>query len=403
MAWDHPRGVDPLRAAAEGFRRADGEPVRIEWDARPLREFEDTPIDELARRYDLITVDHPLIGDACRPHPALQDLTELISPQVLADCRNGSLGASFESYRWHGHLYALPVDAAAQVSAYRPDLIGRETITGAEFGPGPDPAPPRTWDELFALVARLPAGRTIALAANPTHLYLSWLSLCHQYAPNAAVLQDGRPDWWTDVGIDPRIGAAALADAYRLLDVCDNESLFLDPIGLLDRMATGDRIAYAPLVFGYCSYGREPGRQRSRHRLRFAGPPTPDGRPIGTVLGGVGLAVSTHSAHRRTAADFLERVAAPDYQRTDYVVTGGQPAAAEAWADAAANRLTNDFFRDSQETVGRGFLRPRGPGYPSFQITAGRMIHQAAVQRSRPGEVVSAVNEAWSELCCSRS
>ncbi|QGN34949.1 ABC transporter substrate-binding protein [Microlunatus sp. Gsoil 973] len=379
MAWDHPRGVDPLRAAAEHFGRSVG--LRVEWDARPLREFENTPIDVLGRRYDLITVDHPLIGDSCRPRPALRDLTGLVSPAALADRRRGSLGPSYASYRWQGHQYALPVDAAAQVCAYRPDLIGSDL--------------PRTWDELTAWAARSPAGRSIAIAANPTHLYLSWLSLCHQYAPDDVLQPDGRPAWWTEDGIDPVVGEAALAATYRLLELCDGESLSLDPIGLLDRMVTGDRIGYAPLVFGYCTYGRP----TVRHRLRFAAPPTSDGRLIGTVLGGVGIAVSARSDHAEAAADFLRRITSTSYQSTDYAITGGQPAAADAWTTPEVNRLTNDFFRDTRETVRRGFLRPRLPGYPSFQVAAGRLVHQAAVQRAPVRQVVTAVNAAWTEFC----
>ena len=216
MAWDHPRGIDPLRAAGDRFTLPDAMPVRLIWDARPLREFEDTPLDELGRTYDLIAIDHPLIGDATTSRPALRDLTGLVSDGVLADSRRASLGPSFASYRWQGHQYALPIDAAAQVAAYRPDLIG--------------PRPPQTWTELSALADSLPAGRSIALAASPTHVYATWLSLCHQYAPPAHLRSDGRPQWWSDAGVDPAIGEISLAALYRLLDLCVAESLTMDPI-----------------------------------------------------------------------------------------------------------------------------------------------------------------------------
>lgn len=377
MAWDHPRGIDPLRAAADNFTPAHEEPVQIEWDARPLQQFEDTPIDELGRRYDLITIDHPLIGDACRPRPALLDLTSLVAENVLSDARRQSLGPSFASYHWDGHQYALPVDAAAQISAYRPDLLGLR--------------PPRTWDELTALVTGLPNGRSIALAANPTHLYATWLSLCHQSAPDRALRPDGRPQWWSDDGVDSEVGQAALVALYRLLDLCSADSLSMDPIRLLDRMSSGDQIVYSPLVFGYCTYGRD----TVRHRLRFAGPPSTDGRPVGTVLGGVGLAISARSQHPEAAARFLERVVAGSYQRTEYVINGGQPAHSDTWHDALANDLTNDFFRSTSDTVQRSFLRPRLAGYPAFQVNAGRLLHEAASHRTPPSDVLRTLTGAW--------
>lgn len=384
MAWDHPRGIDPLRAASGNLTTADGEPVRIQWDARPLQEFEDTPIAELGRRYDLIAIDHPLIGDACVPRPVLEDLYGLVAPGVLDDCAGRSLGPSFASYEWQGHQYALPVDAAAQVSAYRPDLI--------------DAGPPQTWDELAVLATRLPVGRSIGLAASPTHLYATWLSLCHQYAPEVALQRDGRPAWWTADGIRSDVGEAALAALYRLLDLCVPESLAMDPIRLLDRMSTGDRIVYTPLVFGYCTYARD----AVPHRLSFAGPPSTGGRPIGTVLGGVGIAISTRSEQPAAAARFLERIAASPYQRTQYVIAGGQPAHADAWDDPTANHLTNDFFRATRETVQQSFLRPRVPGYPAFQAAVGQLLHHSACRRIPPGDVIKTVTTAWRDLCRGR-
>src|SRR5690606_30010679 len=43
---------------------------------------------------------------------------------------------SYASYRWDGAQYGLAIDAAAQVAAYRPDLL---------------PSPPRTWGEVLEL------------------------------------------------------------------------------------------------------------------------------------------------------------------------------------------------------------------------------------------------------------
>lgn len=384
IAWDHPRGIDPLRAAGERFTLRDRQPVQLIWHARPLQEFEDTPLDELGRTYDLIAIDHPLIGDATVPRPALRDLTSLVSSRVLADSRRASLGPSFASYRWQGHQYALPIDAAAQVAAYRPDLIGCRL--------------PRTWTDLSALAESLPAGRSIALAASPTHVYASWLSLCHQYAPPAALRSDGRPRWWSDEGIDAAVGEASVRALYRLLDLCVDESLSMDPIMLMEELATGDRLVYTPVVFGYSTYGRD----TVRHRLKFAAPPSRDGCPAGTVLGGVGMAISARSQHPQEAAEFLELISSGRYQSTNWVRDGGQPAAADAWADRNADQLTNDFFAATRETVQRSFLRPRIPGYPAFQAAAGRLLHDAAGRRLPAGEVVAAVTSVWHDLCRAR-
>jgi len=38
--------------------------VRIIWDIRSLKDFGDKPIEELIDEYDLITIDHPYMGQA---------------------------------------------------------------------------------------------------------------------------------------------------------------------------------------------------------------------------------------------------------------------------------------------------------------------------------------------------
>src|SRR3546814_20614366 len=60
MTWDHARGYDPLVAASRAWAEAGGE--AIAWDRRSLQDFESFPVEELARRYDLIVIDHPHAG-----------------------------------------------------------------------------------------------------------------------------------------------------------------------------------------------------------------------------------------------------------------------------------------------------------------------------------------------------
>ena len=62
MAWDHPRARNPLEAIATEWMRT--QDARIEWDARPLKAFEDQPLEELATTYDLVLIDHPFVATA---------------------------------------------------------------------------------------------------------------------------------------------------------------------------------------------------------------------------------------------------------------------------------------------------------------------------------------------------
>ncbi|WP_020494790.1 extracellular solute-binding protein [Sciscionella marina] len=356
MTWNHPRGRDSLRAATAEYGRVD-----IEWEARSLREFEDTPVTELAARYDLIAIDHPFTGTAAASG-ALLALDEILAADVLADIRAGGLGASFASYQAHGHQWALPVDAAAQVSAYRPDLL-REPV-------------PRGWAETEELLRHLPSGVTAELPANPTHLWSTLLSLCHHHAGTEAPADARRPSWWPDEGIEADVAAAAWEQLRTLLDLVDPVSLERDPIGTLHAMASGAPIAYVPLVFGYSSYSRAGYGERL---VRFA--EAPRYRVPGTLLGGVGLAVSARCADPGAAAGFAGWVASSASQRGVYLRGGGQPGHRAAWQDPAADALTGGFFTATGPTTMAAFVRDRRPGYPVFQQRAAARLHELMLRR----------------------
>ncbi|MFY9511985.1 MAG: carbohydrate ABC transporter substrate-binding protein, partial [Rubrivivax sp.] len=114
MTWDHPRGVDPLVACATLWQQRSG--VAIDWERRSLQDFESFPVDELARRYDLIVIDHPHVGQVMR-----ENCLRPFDGAGLAGIADGSVGASYNSYHWQGRQWALPIDAATQVQAWRPD------------------------------------------------------------------------------------------------------------------------------------------------------------------------------------------------------------------------------------------------------------------------------------------
>ena len=119
MAWDHPRCKDPLTVISAKWSRPNN--TRVIWDARPLKDFEDQVLEELAAVYDLILIDHPFTQTAAKSGliTAVNDWTD---QAYLADQELNSVGPSFSSYSWAGKQWALAIDAACQVSAVREDL-----------------------------------------------------------------------------------------------------------------------------------------------------------------------------------------------------------------------------------------------------------------------------------------
>jgi multiple sugar transport system substrate-binding protein len=373
MAFDHPRGFAPMKAATEKFQLSNPS-ARISWDARSLKDFEDYPIENLAERYDLIMMDHPFIG-SCVKSKALVPLDEHVSAEYLNDQERHSVGPSYQSYSWEGHQWALAVDAAAQVSAYRPDLLEARNLRV-----------PETWDEMFELVEALPEETKIGLTLNPTHSFCTFITLCANINENEALKEA--------TGVDLSVGEEALNFLRRLVPVIHEVSLRADPIQMSELMSRSNEVAYVPFMFGYSNYAR-PGF--APHIIHYTDIPSTRSEPSGSVLGGVGLAVSAYSEHRQVAIDFALFVAAQECQRGIYFESGGQPGHRAAWTDPTVNQRASGFFEDTLRTLDLAYLRPRHVGYPAFQGRAGESIGGFLWNGGNAREVIKTINRLYKE------
>jgi multiple sugar transport system substrate-binding protein len=371
MAWDHVRAVAPIKAAMEDFHSARPE-VNISWEARSLKDFEDYPIEPLAENYDLVLMDYPFVGTAAEKR-VLVPLDEWLPVEYMSDQQENSVGPSYDSYTWGGHQWALAVDAAAQVSAYRADLLE-----------GVDTKTPQTWDEVFELIDALPDGM-IGMTLNPTHAYCCFLALCTSI---------GGRGFWDDSGINPEIGRESLDSLLRLVPLVHERSMELSPIRLLDLMSRSDEVAYVPLTFGYSNYSRA---GFAPHLVRFTDIPRTQGEPVGGVLGGVGLVVSSFSSYRQEAVEFAAHVGSREFQRGRYFESGGQPGHRAAWTDAHVNQQSNRFFEGTLRTLDLAYMRPRKLGYNQFQEQAGGVVHEFLRNGGDGEEVVRTLNRLYEE------
>lgn len=348
--WDHTRGYAPLPVTAAAYTAAHPE-VRIIWEKRTLRDFAEMSLPELAKRYDMIVLDHPWLG-ATEAAGSLLPLDDYMSAAFLAEQARYSVGKSHESYRYHGHQWALAVDAASQVSAYRPDLLDADL--------------PRTWDEVFALARRLKAGGRRYVAAPLMHVdtFPCFFSLCANI---------GEPPGTGDaVFVSRAAGRYALDSLRALVEVGHPQALYWNPPQFLDHMSTADDIVYCPLLFGYSNYAR-PGYRP--HLVKFTNIPSADAAPRGAILGGAGLAISSGTKHPEIVCDYAAFAASADVQRGMYFEAGGQPGHRAAWLDAGVNAASNDFFRDTLATLDHAALRPRYNGWIGMQDSACQILH----------------------------
>ena len=348
MTWAHRRAFDPLTGTLAKFREQHPE-IDVEWSARSLAGFEFQPVDGLARDYDLIILDHPFMGDAARKG-YLRDLAPL-----LAGRDDNFVGPSLSSYRYGNSIYAVPVDAAAQVAVCRPDLMDRM-----------DAALPRSWAEAISLGKRAQRhGLQFAIAYSGVHGLMTFFTLMASLGCPCSLIP----------GLNFCDHAAA-REILRLMrsfaSFCPEEIYDWNSIALHEALATGDRLAYCPAVYGYTTYAETDRLQP----LRFADlPGTASDSPKGSTIGGTGLAVSACSKVPEAAMSYV-RFAATAKTQVSFALHHGQPARVEAWHDDELDERFGGTYSATRATLEGAWIRPRYAGFLGFQQQGGQLIEQ---------------------------
>ena len=355
LTWDHPRGYNALAAAA---RRLDESRagIAIDWHRQPLEGFESHPIADLCSRHDLVVLDHPHIGEAVAD-ACLYSLDEIFTASDIASWADATIGPCFESYRYRGKSWALPLDAATQVMASRPDLVEDR---------------PATWDAVVSLSERRP----VALSLAGPHAILTFFSL-------ATALGDPPAEADPVVLVSREAGIEVLDIMATLYGRMPAEARELNPIGLLRALA-GGTVTLCPLVYGYVNYAmRGEGQPLAFHDAPRV---TPDGRP-GSTLGGTGIGVSRRCQVTPALRTHLRWLMSRDAQVAFIPAHDGQPSRREAWHDDDVNARSGNFYRNTAATLEAAYVRPRYNGYIRFQTTASELLRRGLAERT-PHEIV---------------
>lgn len=366
LNWGHRRATAPLAAAAARFEATGG--GRVEWSVQPLSGFESGLGPDLAERYDLIVFDHPFCGAV-----AEQGLFRPLEAQFPELLDADFVGASLASYRYGGHLWALPVDGATQTALYRPDLL--------------DAPPPANWDEVIALGTEVRRhGRWLGLAALNPHGFLALAAL-------AANLGSPLPtDGLADRPFDPAILRDALVLLRALWPLCHPDGLACNAIDLHEAMSARDDIVYAPIAYAYLTYA-EADRARPLRFADFPGPHAP--HCAGSILGGTGLGI-TRGCRDVPMAERFVRLLADGQDQIDLVAAHhGQPGRREAWNDAASDARMGGAFSATRASMEAASMRPRFPGYIAFQHRCGDLVAAHLAGTLDQAALVRGLEQAW--------
>jgi multiple sugar transport system substrate-binding protein len=366
MTWSDPRGYDPVVAAAAAFA-LQNPGVCIVWEKRSLQGFESTPVDDLAATYDLMVIDHPHVG-AVVSEKCLLPIDRHADAGSLLMLEAETVGKSYASYRLAGHQWALPIDVATQVQAIRPD---------AWKGPA------LTWDAVM-LAAR---DKTVLLPLRPPHVLMCFFTLAANLGEPCAVTKGPL--------IERRTGLTVLGALEALAALVDPVCQKMDPIAALDTLAESRSHTLAPLTYLYATYGREGYRTNNIafHNIPAIG----QAGPVGSALGGTGIAVSARTAHPELCTRFAVWLASSEVQRGLYAVNNGQPGNVRAWGDTAVNAAVANAYSNTRLTHEAAWLRPRHAGYMAFQEEGSHIILDAITGRTAHETALDALDKRFIE------
>ncbi len=359
MTWDHPRGVDGLRASDSLLVERHG--VTIEWEARSLLAFGDQHVADFAREFDVMVIDHPHVPDAVEAGALLA----LDAVPGFDDLARESVGRSHESYRYRDAQWALGLDAAAQVSAFRPDRAD-----GA----------PVYWSDALELART----GVVLWPYKPVDAFSTFATLLAQRgAPLAESLVGSGPF------LDRAVAGEVLEFMIELSDAVPAWCADANPIDVAEALVSDDRnYSVGVALFGYTNYSRPGFRPRL---LAYDDIPSFDGLSTGSTLGGAGISVSASTKHPQLALAVAATLAGADVQSGPYTEGGGQPGNLRAWRNGANNAATHGFFRNTLRTLERAWVRPRVAGWPDLQLALSHLVRDAVLAHRVDDVVLDAI------------
>jgi multiple sugar transport system substrate-binding protein len=205
----------------------------------------------------------------------------------------------------------------------------------------------------------------VAAPGISPHGFLTFAGLCANLGKPLADDPKNTP------ALDREAAITALEAMRELQSLMPPNMEKCNSIQMHELMVQGDEIVYCPSVFGFATYGETDQRRRLAFS-GFAGLKKPF--HAGSIIGGVGLAVSNVSTKTEEALSFIEFALDTRTQNKHFASNHGQPALITSWENPTIDKRFNGFFSSVRETIEAAEIRPRFPGYIRCQAEAGEIV-----------------------------
>ena len=355
ITWEHARGLRQRRGrGAEAYREVAPD-VEVRWEQRSLQAFADQPLEWLVEEYDLLVIDHPHIPLAAE-HGLFARLDGVGHDERAGDRSPRSRsGASHETYAHAGGQWGLATDAAAQVAAYRPDLL---------------PEPPRDWPGVLALAEQ---GRVL-WPYKPVDAFSSLVTV--------ASGNGEEPMRTPGVFLSADALAEAMETLRRLAPLVPRREPHWNPIQTADALSAARSLRLRPpdVRLHELQPRRLPGPPAQVHRHPLVPRRGSRGRSSGAPASPCRPRRSIRSRRSPTRSGSTP----PQVQEGVYYDAGGQPGNAVAWESDRTNADSLDFFRGTRATLEGAYVRPRFVHYIELQNALSELVNAGARRRTRP-------------------
>jgi multiple sugar transport system substrate-binding protein len=264
-----------------------------------------------------------------------------------ATVTNGVLAGPIKTATWKGKLYAAPFNSNTQLLWYRKDLVK---------------TPPKTWDEMFAMAAKLPKSTNkIEIQGAQYEGYMVWFNSLLNTAGGKVLSPDGKK-----VVIGP-----AAKSAVEVINKLAN-SPFADP-SLSNQMEDQNRLAFeagtAAFELNY-PFVWPSGQAIPKVKKTMGYAPWPSitaGQPAHVSIGGSNLGVGAYTKHPKQAFAAAICMRNLNNQKRDAIAGGLPPVTASLYDDPALAK-PYPFHALIKQQLQQAGIRPQTPLYSDVAL-----------------------------------
>jgi maltose/maltodextrin transport system substrate-binding protein len=322
VAWFTVEGAKAMRQIGEVFTAETGVPLVVETpDSDGPSKFQQASA--AGKGPDLFIYAHDRVGEwvaggLLHPVSPSRALREDIDP------------LAWRGFSARGRLWGYPFALEAITLVHNRKLV---------------PEPPRTWDDVFALDARLAKQGQRAILWDYTNPYFTWPLLAAHGGYAFRARADGSWD-----GADTGVANEGALKGARLLERLLREGLMPSGSGYPEMEAALAQGRVAMMINGPWSWLN---LKRAGIDFGVAKIPALDGKPAAPFVGVKGVLVNRTTRQREVAVEFVERhlLTLPGLRLLDRAEPIGAPASRAYYAELAADARIAGIMASARDGV----------------------------------------------------